>query len=353
MLRRFAYMLLLVACDETPATTDTLLPDEITTDVTDVTQANDVTDTTNAEVGPGRALTANDVSVLMPLPTAPGQDFYLRTTTAGRGGPLLPEAEFDRIARSLTNVVEDPEEYDALRVLAVRFDPCFQITLETACQPQIRLVFQFLAEGGLTNDGAIHALYNVPLGELPTLVAELRALALLAPENTGQPTLDVSPALRTQGMDGAYGRGLHALVLRYAGTDTLARMTFMTRTNARSGQWEFGGFHLGDWPDTGFPTAGPITIEGALPSSLQTVARRVSDGFEFTVLPEFLAADGPAWRQHLRAARHDRGPSAAPSTPGPSASKTPTPSRATPPTAPRATSLATSRTSSRPKTPPS
>ncbi len=283
--------LLVVACDDTPAATDTT--PEVTNEVAEV-GVTDAANADNPEVGPGRVLTANDVSVLLPLPTGPGQDLYLRPTSAGRGGPLLPEAEFDRIGRSLTNVVEDAVEYDALRVLAVRFDPCFQVTLETACQPQVRLVFQFLAEGGLTNDGAIHALYNVPLGELTSLVAELRGIALQAPENTGQPTLDVSPALRAQGMDGDYARGLHALIQRYAGPDTLARMTFMTRTNARSGQWEFGGFHLGTWPDTGFPAAGPIAIEGALASSLQTVSRRVSDGFEFTVQPEFLAAEGRA-----------------------------------------------------------
>ena len=206
------------------------------------------------------ALGRHDVSILIPLPTS--GDLPWRATTAGRGGALLPRTVFDKIGRSVFSAVDDAQEYDALRVVAVRVDPCFTTALGSACQAQIRLVFQSLsvdrADG--TNDGALHALYNLSADQFADVVSRLRALD--ADANDAYQPLGISPVLRKQGMSGAYAQALGALIAEYCGPTTLARMTFMTRTNSRQSQWQFGGFHVKAFAATGFPAAGPIQIVG-------------------------------------------------------------------------------------------
>ncbi len=243
-----------------------------------------------------RSLTGHDISVLFPLP-ALGEDGLWKASTAGRGGAFLPKATFDEIGHSLTNALEEADEYASLRVVAVRFDPCFQIGLDATCQAQVRLVFQpfsAMPASGVAgfHDGAVHALYNIADEDFPRLVSELRALTTNAPENLASLPLGVSPALRKQGLDGAYAKGLLALVSGYAGPDTLARMTFMTRTNTRSGQWEFGGFHISNRGNPEWPSPGDITMVGADAATMQVVTLAFSLGFEYEVDPPFAEAAG-------------------------------------------------------------
>jgi hypothetical protein len=231
------------------------------------------------------ALTRNDVSVLFPLPTTPAASALLWSASLeGLGGPLLPKSEFARNTFSLTRELDDDLEYDALRVVAVRFDPCFKTSLGGPCQPQVRLVWQAPdptdpPKGFL--DGSVHSLYAVPDADLPALVAELRRLAPLAPENTALAPLGVSPALAARGLDSDYAHGLKALVLRHAGAGSLVRVTFMTRTFARSGQWQFAGFHVG-------PNSAKIEIAGLGGLTQQNVTREIAHGFEYVVHPKFI-----------------------------------------------------------------
>lgn len=272
----------LIACDgDTPATT----PDA------DVSVSETQVDThVPIDTSGGRSLTANDVSILFPIaaPTA-----LWSASDAGLGGVLLPRAQFDAIGRSLMMSIPTETEYDALRVVAARFDDCFRVAHGGRCQPQIRLVLQGIDETGAALDGAIHALYNVD--DLTTIVAELRAVSALAPENLAATPLGVSPALTAQGVDGVYGVALKSLITRHIGEQNLARMTFMTRTDVRSGQWEFGGFHIGTWDE--FPAPGVIGIFGAF-ATLQTITRRMgASGFEYELEPTFAQdVGGPASR---------------------------------------------------------
>ncbi len=215
---------------------------------------------TNGDVDPD-ALGRHDVSILVPLPAS--GDLPWRATTPGRGGALLPRTVFDRIGRPVFSSVPDDQEYDALRAVAIRVDPCFTTAIGSACQAQIRIVFQTLAADRTdgTNDGAIHALYNLNSDQFADVVARLRALD--AEPNEAYQPLGVSPVLRAQGMSGAYARGIGALLAEYCGPATLARVTFVTRTLARQGQWEFGGLHVKAFADTGFPAAGTIEIVGS------------------------------------------------------------------------------------------
>jgi hypothetical protein len=232
-------------------------------------------------VGRPVPLSRNDVSVLFPLSAN-----LLAAGDPGRGGPLLPRELFDQIGLSMFKEIEDTLEYDALLVVASRFDPCFVTALGGRCQAQVRLVVQ-AATSTTTSDGAIHLLYNLDDSEVESLTDDLRALRELAPQNLLGAPLGLSPALSAQGLAGPYALELMALIQRTAGSANLARMTFMTRTDARQGQWQFGGFHLQARPETGFPAPGDIAIVGS-DATLQTVSNNAFGlTFNYDLDPEF------------------------------------------------------------------
>ena len=229
------------------------------------------------------ALGRHDVSILVPVPAT--GDLPWKASLPGKGGALLPKSAFDKIGRSVFNAVPEPGEYDALRVVAVRFDPCFTTSLTAACQPQVRLVFQALDGEGGTFDGAVHALYNLSADQHADVVARLRALEDKAPQNRAYAPLGINPALKAQGMTGAYATGLAKIITDHAGPATLARMTFVTRTLARQGQWELGGFHIKATAATGFPAPGAIKIIGN--ETLQVLGNGgFGGGHRYTITPD-------------------------------------------------------------------
>lgn len=200
-----------------------------------------------------RSLAANDVSVLFPLGKG---DLWAASTPARGGAALFPRSAFDLINLPVIRELQGPDAtYNGLRVVSLRFDPCFG---GTPCYPQIRLVFQGLnAAGTSAFDGAIHALYNLTPDEFQTMTARLKAAASLAPENAAVTRLEVSPALLAQGTSGAYGVALRDLVTQTIGGAQLAKVTFMTRAQGQGDRWDFGGFNLRDFqPSGGFGIAG-------------------------------------------------------------------------------------------------
>jgi hypothetical protein len=233
-----------------------------------------------ADVDP-KALGRHDVSVLVPLPTS--GDLPWTAAMPGRGGAVLPKTVFAQIGRSVFNAVDDAAEYDALRIVGVRFDPCFTTSLTSACQPQIRLVLQALDADQGTSDGAVHALYNLSAADFVDVTARLRAMS--PPQNRTYTRLGVSPALQAQGMTGEYATALGKLIADYCGPATLARMTFVTRTNSRQGQWELGGFHVQAFSATGFPAPGPIKIAGETLQVINNAGFGVSFRYGITPAP--------------------------------------------------------------------
>jgi hypothetical protein len=241
-----------------------------------------------------RPLTANDVSVLFPRFGNEAPKQLWRPTLTGKGGAFLAASDVERLAKVTgTGNLLGPvprlapaQEFELLRVVAVRFDPCFA---GTPCQAQIRLVLQGFLEQGAALDGAVHLLHNLTQSEFREVLAELRAMTALAPENRSDLPLSPSPALLAQGMEGAYGKALRALVTRYAGAANLARVTFMTRSPSAQGTWEFGGFDYGG----GEPR--PLVISG-LPANTtrQSVSAPViAWGYFLSPKPVHLAAAVP------------------------------------------------------------
>lgn len=246
-----------------------------------------------APASSGRALGPHDVSVLFPKPSPDNEALFWRASEPALGGPLLPEAEFLRNRRSLSKDVEDGLEYASLRVVAVRFDPCFQHVLGGPCEPQIRLVLQPRDPAAGFFDGAVHALYALSETAWTKVRTGLEGLAPLAPEHAADLPLGVSPALATRGLDSPYGRGLKALVLAHAGPETLVRVTFMTRTASLAGQWEFSGFHAGKARTAGRARLDRLEIPGLSGLTMQNVTREPEPhAFRYVVHPKFSDARG-------------------------------------------------------------
>jgi len=209
------------------------------------------------------------------------------------GAALLPRTAFNLITLPLIEGLQGPDAaYAALRVVSLRFDPCFG---GVPCYPQIRLVFQALTQNGASSrDGAVHALYNLTPDEFAAVTTRLKTVAALAPENNGVTRLEVSPALMTQGMTGAYGVALRDVVAQYAGSANLAKLTFMTRAPGGGDRWDFGGFNLRDFaPGGGFPIAGlngNVLVQTVLENGRGGQGGQ-GGGYAYTVTPGILRGE--------------------------------------------------------------
>lgn len=174
------------------------------------------------------AWTLNDVSVLLPLP----RSYEAHLLLAPTDGDLLPHAVYDDLPRLV--VAADPAEiYDKhLRVVAVRFDPCFREGT-TTCRRQIRLVWQPVLTIG-TADAAAHTFYDLDENAWARLKRELTVIA--APD--GDDPLDVHPRIKSEGLGGPHWKALRELITRYAGARNLTRATAMT-VNPFGNVWAF------------------------------------------------------------------------------------------------------------------
>jgi hypothetical protein len=180
----------------------------------------------------------NDVSMLVPLPPAGGTT--LARMTEGDG--LVPRALFDRLVTGPGDVID---AYEDFHLVAIRFDLCDRVAAGPCPEDdgRLRLVFQPMHGAPLeANDVGLHAFYPIPKAELGSVIDELRALAAIA----GTPTtaaLGVSPPLLAGNT--AYATRLRALVIAYAASDRLTRLTlFAQDAMAAALIWAFRGEEL-------------------------------------------------------------------------------------------------------------
>lgn len=188
-----------------------------------------------------QVLTPNDVTVLLPLPRVESELGLLRPSTEGGKGALIPHSILERVGTL------DQHEYaeDTLKklvVVALRFDPCFEI--EKKCVPQIRLVLQPLTRlwGKIsTQDATVHAFYNLSEQEFGKLLAGLRDIKKSFPGVSGP--LQIHPLLKEQGYQGPFAKAFFPLVLSFIGEQNLSRLTFM-QLFVGSDKWGFGGYDV-------------------------------------------------------------------------------------------------------------
>ena len=190
----------------------------------------------------------NDLTIVMPLAKTQTEltKGYL---TAADGGttPLLPKRLYTDLFPDPTGPLHPGQDvemrYANLRVVAIRFDPCFAnlgpVTAPSTCDNQIRLVFQSLsfADGTSAVDGAVHAFYRVTRAELTIALRKANG------QTTAMGPLAPHPLLVGQGLDGAFGKGLRAIVLSHASSKNLVRFTHFQSSNLQT-VWGFAGFDV-------------------------------------------------------------------------------------------------------------
>jgi len=225
----------------------------------------------NDETGAPR-IDLEDVSILYPLPEGRAVDALIAADgivprdLVLRMPPLVPgEAPGDT--------------YEWLRVVAVRFDPCFGAAPgDSACRAQMRLVLQ--PAGKTTDlativmaDAAVHVFY-----ELADFGAVAKKLAAMAGAHAPRP-LGVNTTLKAQGLDGPYARDLRALVQDEAARGRLSRVTFMALLG-QGNKWEFGGFDVANDAVT------DLAIPGTSSSRESMLLNKSPRNFAKTISPD-------------------------------------------------------------------
>ena len=194
----------------------------------------------------------NDVSILFPLAKtkAAYESGYLTT------GELLPKAVYERAfgppgTLQIGGTPPAPAQ-PGLRLVAVRFDPCFAqrgpVADEGACKNQMRLVFQTLsfANGKTTAaDDAVHAFYSLTREELTGAV---RTMIELRQRKVGERRLGpLAPhpllATRTGDLDLSTASEVNELVTSLADADRLVQITQFAPSGLDT-TWNFSGFDV-------------------------------------------------------------------------------------------------------------
>lgn len=190
-----------------------------------------------------RALSLNDLTILLPLPQKSEFTQMLSPEDGGAQGPLLAKRTYQEVVQLVPEFPNHIIWRDSLRVIGVRIDPCFTEghgPLE--CRRQIRLVWQpviFTSEGTETRDAAIHSFYEFDEATFAQVWKDWQKLS----SGSSTDPMQVHPVLKSQGYKGAYWKYLRALLLKYCGEKNLTRMTAM---NVMAGEqmWIFAGFDI-------------------------------------------------------------------------------------------------------------
>lgn len=197
-----------------------------------------------ATVSAQAAWNPNEASLLLPLPQTIENPLWQPATLGGQGA-LIPPRFWPQlppiVATSLRFVLYEK----ALRVIAVRLDPCFIEGFgPQPCRHQIRLVWQPMVREGTwsTHDAALHTFYTLNENEWTAFVAEWEKLRARFTIDPTQP-LQVHPLLSAQGYTGEYWAAMSTVLLREIGEARLTRITAMT-VNPHQNVWRFTGFDI-------------------------------------------------------------------------------------------------------------
>ncbi len=202
----------------------------------------------------------NDVSLLLPLARsrAAFDRGYLAPASPGRGGALLGEAIYARAfgAPGTLQIGGTPAapSLAGLKLVAVRFDPCFAETRalreidEAACKNQMRLVFQTLTFDGnraKAADDAVHAFYALTRDELARAVQTMIELRVRIAGDRRLGALAPHPLLTTTSGDLDLGvvEEVNRLVASLAGPSNLVQLTQFAPSGLDT-TWNFSGFDV-------------------------------------------------------------------------------------------------------------
>jgi hypothetical protein len=200
----------------------------------------------------------NDLSVLYPLAqTSSDMAGYLTATSKTAGGGLMPLALFDTVTGQKGNShktgplppgASPSLVYDDMRAVGFRLDPCFAnigpVVNESSCLNQIRVIFQSLSvsSGSVTAvDGAVHVFYSLTRAQFTAAVNEVIAARQASdPTSSDLGPLAIHPLVAKQGLNGAMAKALNAIVLKYANSANIVRLTTFLAGNLDT-VWNFSG----------------------------------------------------------------------------------------------------------------
>ncbi len=189
----------------------------------------------------------NDVSVLFDLPKG-SEDLNFMI------GPqnLLPVTVFDQIKPLMLGVVDAPkDEYQALRVIGLRLDPCFKYVGSTKCFPQLRIVWQPVQKTKqndfTTFDAGIHSFHELSSTEWKSLLIRIQNLKLKLTKLglKHEALLGIHPALKNPSSRAIFMNEMKAITSEFAGKRNLSRVTFMKLFTPEI-WWVFGGLEIKD-----------------------------------------------------------------------------------------------------------
>lgn len=188
----------------------------------------------------------NDVSYLLPLPEQKEDAGLLRISAKGKGGELIPAGLLEFIP-FISFDMNRATTREALRLLAVRIDPCFPLPTPQSCQRQIRLVWQPVVSSPTgevrTVDAALHSFYVLQEKEWTALLADLQNWKARYSPGLGSMPLQVHPAWQEEGVSSPSLAAFHKVITRYAGKENLTRITAMLLR--RGGlMWTFIGYSV-------------------------------------------------------------------------------------------------------------
>ena len=242
----------------------------------------------------------NDVSILFALPQdGPNAPLgLLGPQTRGEAGELLPESVYRELPTLYQPGRGNESLYtQSLRVVGLRVDPC-PPSERRGCRAELRLIWQPVeydeeASQWLVRDAAVHATYRLHHDEIDRLLGQLwelkRANQRLGVVTDGLP-LSVHPALGSPATASSFSHAMKALVLRYARSDRLHRVTF-TALRVPKRWWRFGALEKigeNDWQRVDIPRLGATSMDVfnvAVEDGVGLGPERGLDGM-FNVLPE-------------------------------------------------------------------
>lgn len=190
-----------------------------------------------------QAISPNDVSVLLPLPTPVDFASLLKPEDRGPVGALLYLPAYKKMNELVPEHENDVVWKDQLRVIGLRIDPCFVEGVgPTPCRRQVRLVWQpvvFKNNKAEARDAAVHSFYEFD----DVTFEQIKQQWFSVTKSKAQDDLQIHPQILQEGFQGAYWQNLRRLILKYCGEKNLTRMTTM---NVMGGEqmWIFAGFDI-------------------------------------------------------------------------------------------------------------
>ncbi len=189
------------------------------------------------------AISPNDVSILLPLPTP--VDFLNLLTPEDHGpeGALLYLPAFKKMNELVPEHENAVVWKNQLRVVALRLDPCFVEGVgPKPCRRQIRLVWQpivFKNAKPEARDAAVHSFYEFDEVTFQKIKMDWFRVA----NGKASDELQIHPQILQEGWQGEYWQNLRRVILQYCGEKNLIRMTTM---NVMGGEqmWIFAGFDI-------------------------------------------------------------------------------------------------------------